>query len=92
VTRDVIWTTRFKKDYKLAMKRNMDMSLLDDCIRKLAAGEQLPLAFHDHELSGNWSGYNECHIRPDWLLIYRVDGDGLILVLARTGTHSELFG
>ena len=73
------------------MKRKFDMSLIDDCIRILSSGEMLPPRFRDHELTGNWTGHRECHIKPDWLLIYRIEGDDLILVLTRTGTHSDLF-
>lgn len=65
----VAWTNQFKKDYKLAMKRQLDIELLDDIIRKLAAGEQLPEKNRDHALSGNWVGHRECHIQPDWLLV-----------------------
>ena len=89
---DIIWTTQFKKDYKQAMKRNLDIHLLDDIIRKLAYGESLPEKNHDHALTGNWTGHRECHITPDWLLVYRIENDLLILTLARTGTHSDLFG
>ena len=88
----VIWTSRFKKDYKLAEKRGLDMNLIDDTIRMLARGEALPQNFDDHSLSSNWKGYRECHIRPDWLLIYKIDDDSLVLARARTGTHSVLFG
>lgn len=91
-TLDVVWTNQFKKDYKLAIKRNLDISLLDDIIRKLAKGEQLPEKNKDHALLGNQSGHRECHIQPDWLLIYRIEQDLLILTLSRTGTHSDLFG
>ena len=89
---EIVWTTRFKKDYKLAMKRNMDMDLLDDIIRKLARGETLPDKNKDHDLSGDWVGHRECHILPDWLLIYKIDESVLVLTLTRTGTHSDLFG
>ncbi|MDO4281784.1 MAG: type II toxin-antitoxin system YafQ family toxin [Peptococcaceae bacterium] len=89
--RDIVWTTRFKKDYKLAIKRQLDVKLLDDVIRTLASGENLPEKNKDHELTGNWSGHRECHILPDWLLIYRIDDDVLVLTLARTGSHSDLF-
>ena len=85
-------TTQFKKDYKLAKKRHLDMELLKDIITKLANGEPLPEKNKDHALSNNWKGHRECHITPDWLLIYRYDVDVLILTLARTGTHSDLFG
>ena len=84
-------TSQFKKDYKLAMKQGLDISLLEDIIAKLALGESLPEKNRDHALSGNWNGYRECHILPDWLLIYKLEDNVLILTLARTGTHSNLF-
>lgn len=84
-------TSQFKKDYKLAMKRGLDISLLEDIIAKLALGESLPEKNRDHALSGNWNGYRECQILPDWLLIYKLEDNVLILTLARTGTHSNLF-
>ena len=84
-------TSQFKKDYKLAMKRGLDISLLEDIIAKLALGESLPEKNRDHALSGNWNGYRECHILADWLLIYKLEDNILILTLARTGTHSNLF-
>jgi len=87
----VVWTTRFKKDYKIAMKRHLDINLLDDIIRKLARGETLPAKNHDHELTGNWIGHRECHIQPDWLLLYRIDDDVLVLTLTRTGRHSDVY-
>ena len=88
---NVIWTTQFKKDYKKAFKRNLPIELLDDIIRKLAAGEKLPDKNRDHALSGTWDGFRECHIMPDWLLIYRIESGILVLTLARTGTHADLF-
>lgn len=90
--RDIVWTTQFKKDYKLAVKRHLDIDLLDDIVRALSRGETLPEKNKDHALSGDWVGHRECHILPDWLLIYRIEDDLLILTLARTGTHSDLFG
>ena len=84
-------TSQFKKDYKLAMKRGLDISLLEDIIAKLALGESLPEKNRDPALSGNWKGYRECYILPDWLLIYKLEDNVLILTLARTGTHSNLF-
>ena len=89
--RQVIWTGQFKKDYKLAMKRHMNIELLDDIIRQIANGKELDESYKDHELSGNWKGYRECHIQPDWLLIYRIDDEVITLTLTRTGTHSDLF-
>ena len=84
-------TNKFQKDLKKAQKRGYNISLLTDIIKKLANGEKLPEKNRDHELTGNYIGYRECHITPDWLLIYEIDGDELILYLTRTGTHSDLF-
>ena len=67
------------------------MSLLDDVIRLLSSGETLPEQYHDHALIGNYSDFRECHIKPDWLLIYSLSNDTLILTLSRTGSHSNLF-
>lgn len=89
---DIVWTNQFKKDYKLAMKRLLEIDLLDDIIRKLSNGEQLSEKNKDCVLNGNWVGHRECHIQPDWLLIYRVENDLLVLTLTRTGSHSDLFG
>ena len=86
------WTTQFKKDYKAAIKRRLNIELLDDAIRALSRGEALPEKNKDHALTGDWAGHRECHILPDWLLIYRVEGNVLVLTLSRTGTHSDLFG
>ena len=85
-------TTQFRKDYKLAMRRGLDIGLLDEVIADLAMGISLPEKNRDHALSGNWAGHRECHILPDWLLIYRIDNDVLVLTLSRVGTHSDLFG
>lgn len=87
---DIVWTSQFKKDYKLAMKRHLSIEFLDNVIRKLASGEKLPEKNKDHALTGNWVGFRECHIEPNWLLIYRVDNNLLVLTLVRTGTHSDL--
>lgn len=89
---DIVWTTQFKKDYKLALRRHLDIALLDNIIRALARGETLPEKNRDHALTGDWVGHRECHILPDWLLVYRIEEDVLVLTLARTGTHSDLFG
>ena len=85
-------TTQFKKDYKLAIKRRLKTNLLEDVIATLPMGEPLPDANTDRALTGNWIGHRECHIQPDCLLIYRIEDDVLVLTLARTGTHSDLFG
>lgn len=74
------------------MKSHLDMDLLDDVIRSLANQEELDPKYKGHPLSGNWKSFMECHIRPDWLLIYKIANDKLILTLARTGSPSNLFG
>ena len=84
-------TTRFQKDLKLAKKRGYDLSLLTQVIKILASGESLPTKYKDHTLAGNYQGCRECHVTPDWLLIYEICEDELILYLTRTGTHSDLF-
>lgn len=88
---EVIFTTIFKKDYKLAKKRGYDMDLLKQVIEQLANGETLPEKYKDHALSGNYKGFRECHIKPDWLLIYQRVAEELVLFLTRTGSHSDLF-
>lgn len=85
-------TTQFKKDYKLAKRRNMNLNLLKDIVNKLANGIPLEEKHKDHSLSRNWIGHRECHILPDWLLVYRIEDDVLVLTLSRIGTHSDLFG
>lgn len=82
---------RFKKDLKVIAKRGYDIDLLTNAIKLLAAGATLPERYQDHALTGNWTNYRECHITPDWLLIYKIDKDILILTLTRTGSHSDLF-
>lgn len=83
-------TTKFKKDYKRCRKRGYDMKLLEEVIDNLLAGNTLEEKYLDHPLQGNYRGFNECHILPDWLLIYRLTEEDLILTAARTGTHSDL--
>ena len=85
-------TTQFRIDYKLAMKRGLKISLLEDIVSLLALGEPLPDKNKDHALSGDWVGHRECHIQPDWLLVYRVEENVLVLTLVRTGPHADLFG
>lgn len=84
---------QFKKDYKKAVKRGCDPKRLEAVITILANEEELPQKYKDHALvsSRNYKGVRECHIEPDWLLIYRIENDVLILKLIRTGTHSDLF-
>lgn len=81
----------FKKDYKRVVKRGYNVKLMEDVINKLAKQEQLPEKNRDHALSGDYMGLRECHITPDWLLIYEINNEELILFLTRTGTHSDLF-
>ena len=88
---ELVITNSFKKDYKKLVKRRYDISLLDDVVDKLLKGETLPEKNKDHSLTGNWVGYRECHIEPDWLLVYKVLKETLILRLIRTGSHSDLF-
>ena len=87
---NVRYSTRYKKDFKTCVKRGYKMSLLQQAIDTLRIPAQLPLKNKDHNLSGNYSGYRECHIEPDWLLIYKQTDDELRL--DRTGTHTDLFG
>ena len=84
-------TGKFRKDYKLAKKRGLDLSLLETVIDTLLEGKVLDEKYRDHALTGNYIGFRECHIQSDWLLIYRIEYDELILVASRTGTHSDLF-
>lgn len=84
-------TTKFQKDLKRVQKRGYDLKLLTEIIKKLADGEKLPPKNRDHSLSGNYGNCHECHITPDWLLIYEVYEENLYLYLTRTGTHSDLF-
>lgn len=84
-------TTKFQKDLKRIEKRGYNISLLTEVIKKLANGEQLPEKNKDHNFQGEYTGCRECHITPDWLLIYEIADDELILYLTRTGTHSDLF-
>ena len=83
--------TSLKKDYKRVVKRGYDTKLMEEIIQKLARGEQLPEKNKDHSLSGDYIGCRECHITPDWLLIYEINKGELVLYLTRTGTHSDLF-
>lgn len=85
------YETTFKKDFKRIVKRGYNIRLLEEVIEILSNGETLPEKYKDHNLIGNYSDCRECHITPDWLLIYKVNGEELILYLTRTGTHSDLF-
>ena len=88
---EVRFTNQFKKDLKLAKRQGKDTEKLFDVIEKLANGEILEDRFRDHELIGNYKGCRECHVEPDWLLIYELIEDVLVLMLYRVGSHSELF-
>ena len=81
----------FRKDFKRIVKRGYNIKLLEDVIEILANGKTLPEKYKDHSLTGDYKDCRECHITPDWLLIYQIDGNELILYLTRTGTHSDLF-
>jgi mRNA interferase YafQ len=88
---DIERTSQFKRDYKLAKKRGHDTSLLLKAIAILASGRQLPEKYDDHALSSNWAGHRECHIKGDWLLVYRVFEEEKVVSLVRTGSHSDIF-
>lgn len=88
---EVVLSNRFRKDLKLAAKRGLRLDELNTIVNQLAAGQTLPERNRDHALTGDYIGFRECHIQPDWLLVYRVDGDALELFLFRTGTHTDLF-
>ena len=84
-------TTQFKKDLKQAIKRGYDITLISNVVDTLIRDEKLATKYKDHALAGNYKGCRECHIAPDWLLVYELDRDTLILYLMRTGSHSDLF-
>lgn len=85
------YTNQFKKDLKRAKKQNKNLDELFDVVNVLADGGMLHEKYRDHDLSGNYKGARECHIEPDWLLIYEIRNDILVLMLYRVGSHSELF-
>ncbi len=85
------YSNKFKKDYKLIKKRGYNIELLKNVIQRLVSEETLEEKYCDHFLSGKYSGFKECHIEPDWLLIYQIDKEELVLTASRTGTHSDLF-
>lgn len=87
--RNAITGSQFRRDVKLAQKRGKDMAKLREIIGLLLEGGPLPERCRDHSLSGEWKHFRDCHIEPDWLLLYKLDGDDVHLV--RTGTHSDLF-
>ncbi len=88
---EIVPSNQFKKDLKLAKKRGCNMEHLRDVVNTLAQEQQLDRKYRDHGLTGNYDGFRECHVEPDWLLIYRINHKSLELFLFRTGTHSDLF-
>jgi mRNA interferase YafQ len=88
--RSVHESPRFLRDIKRIKKRGLDLSKLRHVVTLLSERQPLPIRYRDHALTGNWIGHRDCHIQPDWVLIYQIDDDDLIL--ERTGTHSDLFG
>ena len=85
----IVRSNRFLKDLRLAKKRGFDLSLLEEVVNKLANQETLDPKYRDHPLTGEYRDFRECHIKPDWLLIYYVEGD--VLTLTATGSHADLF-
>lgn len=88
---ELIVTSKFKKSLKLARKRGLNIELLEDIVYKLQHGQELDAKYRDHELKGIYKGFRECHIQPDWLLIYDKNDEVITLTLVDTGTHSDLF-
>ena len=91
MTYRVKFTNAYKKGYKRAKKRGLNLQLIDDVVDELRQGHKLDAKYRDHALHGNWEGFRECHIHPDWLLIYLIEEDILTLTLAETGTHAAIF-
>jgi mRNA interferase YafQ len=88
---EIVPSNQFKKDLKLAKKRGLKIELLREAVNTLAMQKKLDEKYRDHSLSGNYKSFRECHIEPDWLLIYRIENNELELFLFRTGTHSDLY-
>ena len=88
---EIVSSNRFKKDLKLAIRSGYNIALLENVVNKLASQESLEPKYKDHELAGEFKGLRECHITPDWLLVYQIVENELVLFLSRTGTHSDLF-
>lgn len=91
MTFEVRYTAKFKKDLKIAARQGKNLDVLFNVVEKLAQGEKLDMKFRDHALTGNYVGYRECHLEPDWLLVYRYIDQILVLSLSRLGSHSDLF-
>ena len=88
----VVATKQYRKDYKILCKTGQDLRKLDHVIDTLAAGKELQVTHRDHALKGKLRGTRECHISPDWLLMYKKEADALLLILLRTGTHRDVLG
>ncbi len=88
---EIVLSNQFKKDIKSAQKRGFKLELLTEVVDTLASQKSLPEKYRDHSLTGSYADFRECHIKPDWLLIYRIDNEDLLLFLFRTGSHSDLF-
>ena len=87
----ISYHTKFRRDFKRIVKRGYDIRLLEKVVGILVSGQPLPPQYRDHDLKGDYPGCRECHITPDWLLVYAADDRELVLYLMRTGTHSDLF-
>jgi len=87
--KNIFQTSQFKKDFKKVRSRGKDLEKLKSLVMAISTGDPLESRHHDHPLSGKWTGSRDCHVEPDWVLIYRIDGDSLYL--ERTGSHSDLF-
>ncbi len=85
------YSNQFKKDYKLIKKRGYNIEKLKEVINLLVQDKRLPVKYREHYLTGNYKGFKECHIGPDWLLIYKTENELLTLTVLRTGSHSDLF-
>ena len=88
---DLVMATQFRKDLKRINKRGKDLSLLKDVLQTLREEQALEEKYRDHALTGNYIGFRECHVQPDWLLVYAINKEELILTASRTGSHSDLF-
>jgi mRNA interferase YafQ len=88
---ELVVTNQFKKDLKRIRKQGKDLDLLKDVLQMLLEEQVLDIKYRDHALTGNYIGFRECHIQPDWLLVYMINHDELLLTASRTGSHSDLF-
>ena len=91
MTYHIKFTSAYKKSYKRAKKRGLNLKLLDDAVEALGQGHKLDAKYRDHALHGNWEGFREYHIQSDWLLVYLVENDILTLTLVETRTHADIF-